>query len=112
MRELIVQTSQNACARERLVFLDEDCIDPQSRELLPMIRLEEATARILEDLRLDYAQAGQLGIDSFQARMFSATLTIVDTVPHSESFPVCQGFYPLDVRQIPSYRLLQTRFEA
>jgi hypothetical protein len=89
MRKLIVQTSQNAYPRERLVLLDEDCINPQNCELLPMIRLEEATARILEDLRLDYAHAGQRSIDSFQARSsrpmesmtarcFSSTLTIVD----------------------------------
>jgi hypothetical protein len=63
-----VQAAQNSSVREGLVLLHEGRIDPQGGKLIAMIGLKETAASILEDLRLNDAYAGQLGIDSLQAR--------------------------------------------
>ena len=109
MCELVVQASQHALASERLVFLNEGGIDAQRGELLAMIGLEKASARILENLRLDDAYAGQFGLDAIHEL---PTLTIVDNVPIPESFPLRYRAYPLEVAQIPPHRLFQPRLEA
>src|SRR5690606_36682048 len=63
IRQLVVETAEDALARVRVIVLHEPIGDSCATEIPLVVGLHEVAARVLEGARLDQQHPGQIGLD-------------------------------------------------
>src|SRR5206468_11363009 len=78
LTDLVVQPTQHAFLRARVVVLDEPCVDSRALEFPLVPALEEEAARVAEYARLNKQYVGNPGRSDFHVRRGSDSLRSSD----------------------------------